>query len=105
LTGKTVVIAVQTRAEVLSGLFALGEARRSAIRTQLDNTPTIPIDEEVILRFAKLTADARGRGDALAEKIHTGDRWIAATALAINAPLLAIDRIYQNDPDLRLLDR
>ena len=44
------------------------------------------MDEGVIQRYAKLTADARDRGDALWDQVDTGDRWIAATALAINAP-------------------
>lgn len=105
LVGRTVVIATQTRAEVLTGIRRLGEARRSAILAELDKTPTVPVDEEVIQRYARLTADARERGDALWDKVHTGDRWVAATALAINAPLLAIDQIYNSDPDLVLLAR
>jgi hypothetical protein len=60
------------------------------------------VDEGVIQRYAKLTADARDRGDALWDKVHIGDRWIPATALAINAPRLAIDQIYNSDPDLVL---
>ena len=63
------------------------------------------MDEGVIQRYAKLTAEARHRGDALWDQVHTGDRWIAATALAINAPLLAIDQMYNSDPDLVLLAR
>ncbi|BBX73957.1 hypothetical protein MSHI_18630 [Mycobacterium shinjukuense] len=98
------VIATQTRAEVLTGVRRLGEGRRDQILAQLDGTPTIPVDENVIQRYAKLTADAKARGDALWHKIHTGDRWVAATALAINAPLLAMDAIYNSDPDLVLLD-
>lgn len=82
----------------------LGEARRVVIHRQLDATATIPVDEAVIQRYARLTADARRRGDALAGKVHVADRWVAATALAMAVPLLAMDRIYRNDPDLMLLD-
>ncbi len=105
LLGRTVVIATQTRAEVLAGLLALGESRRTTIRKQLDNTSTIPVDETVIEHFAQLTYACRQRGDALGDKVHTGDRWIAATAMALDAPLLSGDHIFDNDPDLILLGR
>ena len=105
LLGRTVIIATQTRAEVLAGLFALGDTRRMSIRQQLDQTPTIPVDELVIQRFARLTHACCERGDALGAKEHTGDRWIAATALAVDAPLLSDDRIFDHDPDLNLLGR
>jgi len=105
LTGKTVVIAAQTRAEVLVWLRLrdLGEQRRTAVLSQLDNTPTVPVDEAVIQRYARLTADARVRGDGLSDKAHTADRWVAATALTLGVPLLSLDQIYRNDPDLLLL--
>jgi predicted nucleic acid-binding protein len=104
LAGRTVLVAVQTRAEVLMGLLRLGEARRGPILHELNNTPTVPVNEDVIQRYAQLTADARERGDALWHKIHTGDRWIAATALVVDAPLLTGDGIFRSDPDLVLLD-
>jgi hypothetical protein len=105
LAGRTVMIATQTRAEVLTGIRRLGETRRASILAELDKTPTVPVDEDVGQRYAKLTADARDRGDALWDKIHTGDRWVAATALAIDAPLLTNDAIYDSAPDLVLLDK
>jgi hypothetical protein len=37
-------------------------------------------------------------------KEHTGDRWIAATAIRWEIPLLAGDGIYRHAPGLRLLD-
>lgn len=62
----------------LSGLRVrdLGETRRIAILSQLDNTPTVPVDEAIIQDYARLTADARARGDALAGRAQTADRWV-----------------------------
>lgn len=105
LVGRTAIIATQTRAEVLVGLRKLGGVRRGQILFELDKTITVPVDEDVVQRYARLTADAQARGDALWDKIHTGDRWVAATALAINAPLLAVDQVYNSHPDLQLLDQ
>lgn len=103
LRGRSVVIATQSRAEVLSGLrqTKLGPTRDTAIRGQLDRTPTVPVDEVVVVAYAALTADCRAAGHALWGKVHTGDRWIAATAIAIGAPLLAGDGIYDGAPALR----
>lgn len=105
LVGRSVVIATQTRAEVLTGLALgdLGTARATAIEQQLDRTRTVPVTEDVIRAFAEFTAACRRRATGLHDKKHTGDRWVAATAIAIGAPLLAIDGIYRNAPGLRLL--
>lgn len=104
LIGAQVVVAMQTRAEVLVGASDLGEQRAQDVLDRLDATPTAPVDEAVIVAFARLTIECRPRGHALAAKDHTGDRWIAATAVALRVPLLARDRIYQNAPLLQLLE-
>jgi len=106
LLGATVVIAAQTRAEVLAGLLIRnwGGKRAAAARAVLDGTPTIPVDGSVIDAYAQLQADCRAMGHALHEKIHTADRWVAATALAHGWELLAGDGIYKQAPGLRVID-
>ncbi len=102
LTGRTVAIAVQTRAEVLSGILqnGIGAQREARILTQLDRTPTIPVDEAVVRAYAELAATCKARGHALWDKIHTADRWVAASAIAIGAPLLSGDEIFEDAPAL-----
>lgn len=54
LTGVRVLIAFQTRAEVITG-FTIGswsQRRASAARARLDSMPTIPADHEVIEAYA-----------------------------------------------------
>ncbi len=106
LIGREVVIATQTRAEVLTWLAKgeLGPSRAAAIETQLDSTRTVPVTEEVVRAYAALTAECIRRGTGLHDGKHTGDRWVAATAIAIGAPLLANDGIYRDAPGLRLLN-
>ncbi|MEK8069657.1 PIN domain-containing protein [Rhodococcoides navarretei] len=53
--------------------------------------------------YASLTAACRRVGHALHDKIHTGDRWIAACAISKEVPLLSLDGIYAGAPDLALL--
>jgi predicted nucleic acid-binding protein len=65
----------------------------------LDRTPTIHSDDEVVDAYA-LTAACRRTGHALHDKVHTGDRWIAACAIAKQFDLLAGDTIYRGAPNL-----
>lgn len=89
--GRRCLISFQSRAEVLSGahLANWGERRMSATRQLLDSTPTIEADDDVIDAYATLVAEARACGHPLGStKEHTGDRWIAACAVAKGVPLL-----------------
>ena len=60
--------------------------------------PPASSEHEVIDAYATLTAECRAAGHALHEKVHTGDRWIAACAVAKDFELLAGDRIYSGAP-------
>lgn len=55
-------------------------------------------------RRQQLTVDLRTSGHALQQKQHTGERRVAATAIAIGAPLFSADGIYRGAPSLTLLD-
>lgn len=105
LVGRTVAIAVQTRAELLvwPELRGWSTDRADRLRDQLDNTPTVPVNDLVIEAFVRITVDCRRRGHALGQKAHVADRWVAATATAISRPLLATDGIYLDAPGLELL--
>lgn len=105
LVGRSPAIAVQTRAELLvwPELRRWSADRAGSLRNQLDNTPTVPVDELVIEAFVRLTVSCRRNGHALGQKEHVGDRWVAATAIAIHRPLLAADAIYSHAPGLELL--
>lgn len=105
LAGKRIVISFQTRAEVLAGAMAAGWGDRTLrdLRLQLDDTPTIHESPEVTDSYAALTAACKNAGHALHGKIHTGDRWIAACAIALELKLFAGDSIYADAPGLSLL--
>ncbi len=105
LVGATVAIATQTRAEVLAGVYGSpwGDRRKADTVAQLARTPTIPVDERVIEQYARLSASCRQNGHGLAGKIHSADRWVAATALALDVSLITGDSIYVDAPGLRLL--
>jgi predicted nucleic acid-binding protein len=109
MVGLEVVVAQQTRAEVLYGLrFSTFSATKKAkVLAQLDATPTIPIDENVIQAWVDLRANCRLRRPtphALQDaKAHGGDQWIGATAMSLGAPVMSVDTIFRDVPGLRLL--
>jgi predicted nucleic acid-binding protein len=104
LTGRRVLISFQTRAEVLAGIRIAGWSEQRAARAVqiLDHTPTIRSDDEVIDAYAWLTAECRRIGHGLHNKEHTGDRWVAACAIAKALNLVAGDGIYRGAPNLEL---
>lgn len=105
LAGARVLIAFQTRAEVLAGLGGgnWSNRRQGVAMAKLDSAPTIPADSEVLDAYAELTSRCRHAGHALHAKVHTADRWVAACAVAKGLPLLSGDGIYRGAPGLLLL--
>lgn len=104
LIGRITVIATQTYAErrAWPGIAKWGMDRRAALDRILAGTTVVPISAEVVDAFVRLTVDCRVCGHALGGKIHTADRWVAATAVALGRPLLSLDGVYAGTPDLTL---
>lgn len=78
LTGFRVVIATQTRAEVLCGVekAGWGVKRRSRVEAQLAATTMIPVNETVISAYVKFRAECGRRGHHFQDSAHTADTWI-----------------------------
>lgn len=108
LVGRRTVISFQTRAEVLGGAFGAGWGARRVewLRGQLDATPTIGADVDVVEAAARLYAEARAQGHPLGvAQQHVGDRWIAACAIAKSLSLLTGNvRHFDRAPRLMLLN-
>lgn len=104
LTGRIPVLATQSRAELLAWprLGRWGERRSRDLAERLDATPTMPVTADVVAAYVELTVACQQNGHALHQKIHTGDRWVAATAIALNRPLLSLDSVFDGAPGLQL---
>jgi predicted nucleic acid-binding protein len=102
LLGYRIVMAVQTRVELLAWPIEKnwGAPRRAELEEFLATSPVLQITEDVQDRYATLTAALKALGHGLGAKHHTGDRWVAATALAHDLPIAAMDGIYDNVPGL-----
>ena len=106
LRGRRVIVSFQSRVELLQGAAAAswGASRTDALRSLLDGTPTIGVDDAVIEAHVALFAACRRIGHPLHDKRHTGDRWVASCATAKGLPLLAGDGVYRGAPGLGFLD-
>ena len=102
LRGQRVVIAFQTRAELIIGArrAGWGAQRMKDLEDRLDATPTVQLDEDVFNAFVTLSVEALAQGKGIGHRHHVADRWIAACAIAKSVPLLSGDGIFDGAPRL-----
>lgn len=103
-TGRRVLISFQTRAEVLAGARSAqwgigGWPKRSRFLT---GRPRSVLITKWWTRMQRSPPSATGSAMGLQAREHTGDRWVAACAIAKRLDLLAGDAIYQGAPNLVL---
>ncbi|HUR17901.1 MAG TPA: hypothetical protein VMZ51_03060 [Acidimicrobiales bacterium] len=60
-------------------------------------------DDELASVCAELRHRCQQAGHALADKIHDGDRWVAAAAIRLGVPLVSHDGVFEGAPRLELL--
>jgi tRNA(fMet)-specific endonuclease VapC len=90
LRGSRLTLSFMTIAEMRMGAMAAGwGARRLGLLEQfLSGFGVVYADDGLCTLWAKVRADARAVGKGLSPQ----DAWIAATALALNAPLATNNR-------------
>jgi tRNA(fMet)-specific endonuclease VapC len=100
-----VLLAFQTVAELRFGAIRAGwgELRRRRLERSIAKLTVVQPDDELITTWAQLRADCQRLGHGLAHKIHDGDRWIAATALRLQCPLVSHDGVFDQTPGLQII--
>jgi predicted nucleic acid-binding protein len=61
-----------------------------------------PVDDDLVWVVARLRVACRRAGHALADDHHTGNLWIAASAIRYQLPLVAHDGVFRRTPGLDL---
>ncbi|HSS61273.1 MAG TPA: PIN domain-containing protein [Candidatus Limnocylindrales bacterium] len=104
ITGRPAFISFQMAAELRYGAIrrGWGQARMLRMEATIDRVEVVHSGPELVAVYAQLRADCEATGHALAQKAHTADRWIAATAIRLGIPLVSNDGIFRGAPGLHL---
>jgi predicted nucleic acid-binding protein len=107
LEGRPAVVAFVTVAELEYGarLAGWGPGRLRRLKYEIARAEIVWPGPNLIDTYASLRAACVRTGHGLGQKEHEADRWVAATAIWLQVPLVAHDRIFANVKDLELLTK
>jgi len=102
---RPVLLAFQTVMELRYGALhaGWGELRRRRLERRIAELTVAQPDDEMISICAELRQGCRQIGHPLGDKVHDGDRWIAATAIRLGLPLVSHDGGFAGAPGLQLI--
>ena len=102
IDGRTVVVSFVTVTEMRFGAIKAGwgEIRRRGLERVLAQLVVVQPDDDLMLTCAELRATCLAAGQALGQKVHEADRWIAATAMTLGVALISSDAVFANVPGL-----
>ena len=95
----SVITVGELRAGVLAARDLATRDRRLATLTSVLALEPVPVDEEVAAAWARLRVTLRDLG----RRMPVNDSWIAATAMAMNVPLVTQDADHEDIPGLGLI--
>lgn len=105
LAGRSAIVSYVTEAEMRFGaaLARWGPRRLRRLDTELAEVETIWPGPKVAAAYVSLRTWCVRTGHGLGQKEHEADRWIAATAMWLDLPLVAHDAIFKDVDGLTLL--
>ena len=105
LTGRRLVIATQVVAEARFGALRAGwgDRRAADLERLLRSAFVLSPDDLTATAFARLRLACEQAGHPLHQKVHTGDLWIAATAVRRGLTLVSDDAVFDGCPELQLI--
>lgn len=100
-----VLLSFQTVMELRFGALRAGwgELRRRRLERRIGELTVLQPDDEMVRLCAELRSECQRIGHALGDKLHDGDRWIAAAAIRLRCPLVSHDRLFRDVPGLQLV--
>ncbi len=107
IEGRPAVISFVTVAELEYGarLVGWGPDRLQRLEYEIARAEIVWPGPHLTDAYATLRAWCVKTGHGLGQKHHEADRWVAATAVWLQVPLVAHDKIFANVKDLELLTR
>ena len=97
--GVSVITVGELRAGVLAAADLATRDRRLATLTAVLALDPVPVDEDVVAAWAHLRVALLDIG----RRMGVNDSWIAATAIALDVPLVTQDDGYADVPSLRVI--
>jgi predicted nucleic acid-binding protein len=96
--GAPILISYVTAAELRFGaqLAGWGQRRLHDLDQRLDTIQIVWPGPSLVSIYAELRTWATRQGHPIAAKPHEADRWVAATAIRLNIPLISADNIFDN---------
>lgn len=100
-----VLLTFQTVMELRYGVLRAGwsQLRRRRLEHRIAELTIIQPDDEMITACANLRVRCAQIGHALGDKLHDGDRWIAAAAMRLSVPLVSHHGLFDGAPGLDLI--
>jgi tRNA(fMet)-specific endonuclease VapC len=107
LEGRPAIISFVTVAELEYGarLAGWGPDRLRRLELEIARAEIVWPGPNLTQTYASLRAWCVRTGHGLGQKEHEADRWVAATAVWLQIPLVAHDAIFTNVKELELLTR
>ena len=107
LEGRPAVISFVTVAELGYGarLAGWGPGRLRRLGYEIARAEVVWPGPNLVEAYASLRTWCVRTGHGLGQKEHEADRWVAATAIWLQVPLVAHDRNFANVKDLELLTK
>ncbi len=105
IADRPVLVAFQTVTELRYGALRAGwgELRRRRLERRIAELAIVQPDDAMIALCAELRFRCQQAGHALSDKLHDDDRWIAATVLRLEIPLVSHDGVFGATPGLGLI--
>jgi tRNA(fMet)-specific endonuclease VapC len=105
LEGRPVIVCFITVAELGYGarLAGWGPQRLRRLELEIGRVEVVWPGPVLAESYASLRAWCVRTGHGLGQKEHEADRWVAATAIWLQVPLVSHDAIFANVKDLELL--
>ena len=107
LESRPAIISFVTVAELGYGarLAGWGPGRLRRLEYEIARAEIVWPGPNLVDAYASLRTWCVRTGHGLGQKEHEADRWVAATAIWLQVPLVAHDGIFANVKDLELLTR
>ena len=97
---RPALLAFQTVMELRFGALRArwGELRRRRLELRIAELTVVQPDDDMITACAELRRRCDEIGHALGNKLHDGDRWVAAAAIRLGIPVVSHDGLFRNAP-------